>query len=1042
VEEFERLIWQYVRELNASGSEDLQRVVTAIREAHAKRIRGVNERQDRQRRERIVLNNARRSGIALARLIGNENLNSAELEQAKDEMVRALNFPALKKQRELDQALLDESTKQQRAEIRRFQAEEESRRKAEKAAKEAEIRRLQAEEEFRRRAERAKFARQVELERDAFRDELERRFSVNFLEAEEFFQNTGSGWITKQEFEQKKLAFVRAWLTHNLPEDNIQPDGEQLAAIAAVGGHVQVVARAGSGKTTMSVTRAFFLVRHCKVPADQILMLAFNRKAAREIRKKLLYLFSPSAETEVKSELVRKLARKKKPTSDEKEDAQAEVVNTVAANRAITLPYAMTFHALAYAIVHPEMILFDDQEGETLALSRVFQQVIDDHLQVPAFKQQIRKVMLAHFREDWDRIIQGGYDRSKSEFLDLRRSLPRESLGGEYVKSYGEKLIADFLFEHDVPYKYERNYWWNGINYRPDFTIFLTPESGVIVEYFGLAGDPDYDEMSKQKRAYWSNEQDWKLVEFSPSDINPARPRRFLNQLKIQLEELGIICNKLSEEEIWYRVSDRAIDTFTKSAVTFLGRCRKSSLSAEELDARISAHIAVSDVEQGYLGIMRHLYGAYLRRLAATGEDDFDGLMQLAAAEIRGGQTVFRRTAGSGDLRALRHIFVDEFQDFSDLFYRMLKAIQAQNADAELFCVGDDWQAINGFAGSDLKFFRKFEEYFGKARSLSISTNYRSSKAIVSVGNLLMDGKGEPAAAHKQAPGSVLLANLNSFVPSTIEKERHSGDVFTPAVLRIANYASSVGKSLVVLSRRTGVPWFVNYPEDSARRGVSDYLDAAIPFLPRELLNTLESSTVHKYKGLEKPIVIVADCVARSYPLIHPNWIFTRIFGDSLEEAVDAERRLLYVGLTRAEETLVIFTDQNAKSPFLEEVERKEPISAIDWGRFPPFESSAPRLIVKVGNQSANGTAPTYEIKDVLKASGFSWQSTGWTGWTKSYPAKSLSIDSLKQEIWVRQGDGIEIQIYDEQNNLLAKYTVDHGHWKCVFDRLDAVVDR
>ena len=63
--------------------------------------------------------------------------------------------------------------------------------------------------------------------------------------------------------------------------------------------------------------------------------------------------------------------------------------------------------------------------------------------------------------------------------LRFRRSLPRESLGGEYVKSYGEKVIADFLFEHDIAYKYERNHWWSGINYRPDFTIFHDTQAAV-----------------------------------------------------------------------------------------------------------------------------------------------------------------------------------------------------------------------------------------------------------------------------------------------------------------------------------------------------------------------------------------------------------------------------------------------------------------------------------------------------------------------------------------------------------------------------------
>jgi DNA helicase IV len=86
-----------------------------------------------------------------------------------------------------------------------------------------------------------------------------------------------------------------------------------------------------------------------------------------------------------------------------------------------------------------------------------------------------------------------------------RRSLPKEGIDGKYYKSFGEKAIADFLFEHNIKYKYEHDFWWNGINYRPDFTIFKGENQGIIIEYFGLAGTPDYDAMSNEKRDYWQN---------------------------------------------------------------------------------------------------------------------------------------------------------------------------------------------------------------------------------------------------------------------------------------------------------------------------------------------------------------------------------------------------------------------------------------------------------------------------------------------------------------------------------------------------------
>ncbi|MEJ6484274.1 hypothetical protein N0Y54_23660 [Nostoc punctiforme UO1] len=89
--------------------------------------------------------------------------------------------------------------------------------------------------------------------------------------------------------------------------------------------------------------------------------------------------------------------------------------------------------------------------------------------------------------------------------MHYRRSLPREGLDGNYYKSFGEKVIANFLLEHNITYKYERNFWWNEINYRPDFTIFTGENQGIVIEYFGLEGDPYYDIISDEKREYWRN---------------------------------------------------------------------------------------------------------------------------------------------------------------------------------------------------------------------------------------------------------------------------------------------------------------------------------------------------------------------------------------------------------------------------------------------------------------------------------------------------------------------------------------------------------
>ena len=890
-----------------------------------------------------------------------------------------------------------------------------------------------------------------EEKRASFFETVRLHLNSDFLGADIHFKDLSVHSVSRGDFDAVKRTFVQAWIADNVGgEDSGKhqpPDDEQASAIAAVNGHIQVVARAGSGKTSTLVNRTLFLLKHCGVAPSQMLLLAFNRKAVFEIRRRLLGLLNEGAEAAVVEEIARRRRDATRKNRSVRDDIETAAVNAVAAERNVALPHVMTFHALAHSVANLKGgILFDEPEGSVQGLSRVFQKVINDHLQIPKFLQQIRELMLAHFREDWDRIVDGGYDQSKEELLKFRRSLPRESMGGEYVKSYGEKVIADFLFEHGIAYKYERNHRWSGINYRPDFTIFVNDksghENGVIIEYFGLAGDADYDEMSSAKREYWAQKKDWTLIELTPVDITRHGSDAFRSLLQSRLEKSGVPCVKLSEDEIWHRISERAIDRFTKAIVGFIGRCRKLSWTPDELQAHIDAHAVQSTVETIFLKVANRLYGAYLDRLKATGEDDFDGLIERAAENINGGQTVFLRKSGNGDLNALRYICIDEYQDFSDLFFRLLSAIRQQNTNVELFCVGDDWQAINGFAGSDLRFFQDFNKYVGEARKLHISTNYRSSQSIVDIGNALMHGLGQHAVAHKETVGKVLLSDLNVFEPTLLEDRRHPGDCLTPAVLRVANQALAEGRDVVLLCRRNGLPYFVNYGDktDLEGRGNDRFLSHIRSYFHKGLRERVTISTAHKYKGLEKSVVIVLDAVARSYPLIHPDWVFSRIFGDSPAKITAEERRLLYVALTRAIDTLVVFTDGRGRTPFLEEIERKLPLKPLSWANFPPVAAIAhQRLVVQVRDQKRKSAqSGTFLVKDQLYACRYSWHSVNKV-WEKSFPALTFNLDVVLNEVWAASANGVDVTVLNDEGAEVASYKIDLGGWTSRFDNLGVV---
>jgi len=814
--------------------------------------------------------------------------------------------------------------------------------------------------------------------------DIYQKLEYDFLNVNKLYQERLYKYLTKGEFWQEKHRFVQSWLEKNLGR---KPDLEQSLAIGEVNNNIQVLARAGSGKTSTLVNKALFLQKHCGILPREILILAFNRKAAEEIRERIEH------------------------------------------NSLNNIPYVMTFHALAYGLVHPEEELIFDQSGGEQRKSKALQSVIDDHLKSPQYFSKIRDLMMAKFRGDWENLVRGGHLLNREEMLSYRRSLPREGLDGRYYKSFGEKVIANFLFEHNLFYSYERNYDWNGINYRPDFTIFTGKNQGIIIEYFGLQGDPDYDEMSARKRQFWQNAQNqarWQFLEFNPQDIKAAQ-EQFGNLLKHKLESFGLLCNRLSEDEIWSKVKRRSIDHFTKAMVQFVQRCRQQFLTTEELENKIFNHNCLEEFESQFLELGQVFYRAYLERLKATGEEDFDGLMQTAAKLITSGQTIFRRKSGAGDLSNLKYILIDEYQDFSELFYRLITAIRQQNSQAWFFCVGDDWQAINGFAGSDLNYYQNFANYFPNSLKLNISTNYRSASAIVTTGNNLMNGLGKPAQPHKKESGFVKLVDLQDFEPTPREIEDHNGDHITPALLRlIKKIIIENNQEVVLLNRKNNLHWFVN-----DQNKLEDFLNAIRGHLPENLRDHLTISTSHKYKGLEKQVVIILDAVNRSYPLIHPDWVFTRIFGSHPEGIVAEERRLFYVAITRAIEQLYIITESPNYSPFLAHLN----LNKINWQEYPIPGDNSKYITIEIGNQKGKGSHPTIQIRDLLKAQGYKWNSHQHRQiWYRHDLMASFTTvdDFFHQSSWYAIADGVEVCFYDDFRNLLCVCHVNNGQHDCL----------
>ena len=811
-------------------------------------------------------------------------------------------------------------------------------------------------------------------------------FNSDYLSAREFYNTDYASYIDDNIFENSRIAFLTSWFAGKASN---MPDNDQLSAIGALEQNVQVVARAGSGKTSTIINRTRFLIEHCHIEPSSILMLAFNRKAAEEMRSRMEKL--------------------------SKENAW-EVT---------TLPHIMTFHALAYSIVNPEETLIYNDDKDDI-LYQFIQNIITDSLQNESFMHKVRDIMLSHFKGNWELIVKGGYNLSQAEMLKYRRNLSYFSLRGDNVRSEEVRLIANILFEHNINYSYSQSFNISKDSHRTfDFIIYPSGKSKPIII--------DCVDSDEKKNAYQSlNIQQLKgrvnYIKLDSSDFNMGE-KHITELVKALVISYGMPFDKLTENEIWEKIKERSVDNFTEAVTGFIGRCRKECLSPKQLEARMIQYHSASTTENKFLDVALDIYYLYDECLAAQHKEDFDGLMQHAISLVKGGQSAFGKQSSPGKLDQLKHILIDEYQDFSLLFDSFIEAIKGHCPSVYTFCVGDDWQALNGFAGSKVKYFESFKTRFNDTGVYDILTNYRSTQEIVNLGTALMDpGLRDAIKASRYAKGIIKLGYYDDFPVS--ETESHYGyDIHSAALLRLVYDSLKREKDTAVLSRiRDGIPESLyrlkrelSQPKNQ-RHSFPNWIASA-----DYTETTLDLFTVHKYKGKEKTVVIITDATSRRFPLIHPNWIFQRIFGDTIEKIVKDEQRLFYVALTRAVDELIILSEKGNESPFLLDTLQynKNNVQKLKWSDYVSAPIGKLNGRIEVSNEFYKQSWPTINIKSYLRDAGYTYNGEK-RNWSLLMEADQMDPDIILKQKWAQAADRVVVSFFIN-DACIEKYLISKG---------------
>ena len=307
-----------------------------------------------------------------------------------------------------------------------------------------------------------------------------------------------------------------------------------------------------------------------------------------------------------------------------------------------------------------------------------------------------------------------------------------------------------------------------------------------------------------------------------------------------------------------------------------------------------------------------------------------------------------------------KYISVDEYQDIDESQYKLIRLLVPQNGN--IFVIGDPNQAIYGFRGGNAEFFNNFKIDYPDTQTISLKNNYRSTNSIVDASNQMinsfnivsvLDRPHEKITIHKapsdKAEAEFIASTIENLIGGhsffSIDSQRSTGDDtdYSFSDFAILYRTSSQLPPIIEALKRTGMP-FVKLSNDllCEQKPVMELLNSLNDESPvyeqiengdfeiddyiiQYLLNIAENSkdknefihqvsllteadaldkradritlmTLHASKGLEFKCVFIAGLEDGILPL----------YRAEEDKEIEEERRLLYVGMTRAKERLFL----------------------------------------------------------------------------------------------------------------------------------------
>lgn len=663
-------------------------------------------------------------------------------------------------------------------------------------------------------------------------------------------------WLTTSREQYVTQALIDHQELFDTVESSKLTDDQRRACVIDEDNNL-VLAGAGTGKTSTVIGRVAFLVKSGQAKPEEILLLAYGKKAAEELRERLEKKLGVKGFT------------------------------------------AETFHRLGRCIVtaaekKPTAIspMATDNKLKAHFVNTVFQA----KQQEPAYR-----ALLLNYFEQWLHPLRNPFEfETLGDYYRFLEDNDIRSLKGEAVKGFGECDIANFLFKNGIEYQYEATYDTplqspDRATYCPDFYL---PEFEIYIEHFGT--DRQGNTAPYIDRARYQADMAWKRKVHQTGETILIETFHYekqegvlLDALKQKLIRAGVTLNPLPPEAVLETLREfGAISQFASILTDMLGLLRAANLNDQELAALI-ARSANPKQTSAALTLLTPIGEDYAAALRTEVKMDFDDMINKANGYV------LDRTFKS----PWKYIVVDEFQDIAKSRADLVLALRNRQEDVSLFCVGDDWQSIFRFTGSDISFTSDFENIFGATCPTELKKTFRFNSMIGDVASRFVM-QNERQIKKNITSHTVVDEPTVSLVRAALGDDQSKADAIERTVSRI-NQIAIAGSSVYFLAR--------------FKHDLPDLDDIALRY-PRL---SFKKDSIHSSKGKEADYVILLGLGKGKYGL--PSEIVTHPLIEALQPKAEPyphaeERRLFYVALTRAKHRVYLVCDMFRCSPFVREL--------------------------------------------------------------------------------------------------------------------------